>query len=591
LSEYDEIVINSSGGKDSQAVLHQAVEVAKAQGYPLDKITVVHCDLSSRVEWSGTEDLAREQAEHYGLKFDVVRRPSGDLLDQIGDRYNKQMQRQYDVQKLESMGIETWDQLANASEEEVAKAIGESELTDQSAAHRAKRLIGLNVDGSVSQAKGSATTKAEDAAKTQAAHVVNLEAWEKRAAGIEAKNEQKKQEHTVKLERWQKRVDRAIAAGKAPPKEPELKLNQTPKRPEDKTKEHTLGGSAPIDFGEVIAWPSAEARYCTSDHKSAQVRTWINGRHPANEIPTGEQRKVLQVLGIRREESANRLKYETFDHDKAASTKALSPKASVLAGLSPGDNKRQVDRWHPIIGQTTEQVWDTIKEAGTRHHAAYDMGMKRLSCMFCVFAAKEDIKVAAEMNPGPFREYLKMEHAVGSSFSPQYSLQDVAKELETERVLAIKEGRVVVQTDFTAYKSLIKAVARLMGKGAQGVDNQGDAVPDIDAGNIVVAAIARLRGEKQRIEKVHLYWRRNGLCVHLETAEKSHHVAHLPYPRAYNDSVLIQAVANAYHLTLEESNAPKASAADMDTSNLFKSLNWFMGLTEGEQRYFEVFKA
>src|SRR5262249_35559558 len=45
----------------------------------------VHADLG-RVEWPGTRVLAEEQARHYGLAFQVVRRPQGDLLDHIARR-------------------------------------------------------------------------------------------------------------------------------------------------------------------------------------------------------------------------------------------------------------------------------------------------------------------------------------------------------------------------------------------------------------------------------------------------------------------------------------------------------------------------
>ena len=80
LHDYHHVFIRSSGGKDSQAMLTHVVGVADAQSYPRSQITVTHSDLG-RVEWAGTTDLAREQAEHYGLAFVVVKRPQGDLLD------------------------------------------------------------------------------------------------------------------------------------------------------------------------------------------------------------------------------------------------------------------------------------------------------------------------------------------------------------------------------------------------------------------------------------------------------------------------------------------------------------------------------
>lgn len=84
----DKIVINSSGGKDSLAMLIRIVRQAKALGIPMDRLVVLHCDLG-RVEWEGTREVAQAQAEYFGLRFEVRRRAGGDLLDQIKARYIK----------------------------------------------------------------------------------------------------------------------------------------------------------------------------------------------------------------------------------------------------------------------------------------------------------------------------------------------------------------------------------------------------------------------------------------------------------------------------------------------------------------------
>jgi 3'-phosphoadenosine 5'-phosphosulfate sulfotransferase (PAPS reductase)/FAD synthetase len=85
LASYDRILVNSSAGKDSQAMLTYLVRLCGEQGIPLDRIVVVHCDLG-RVEWMGTAELAAEQAAAYGLRFEVVNRELGDLLDQVLQR-------------------------------------------------------------------------------------------------------------------------------------------------------------------------------------------------------------------------------------------------------------------------------------------------------------------------------------------------------------------------------------------------------------------------------------------------------------------------------------------------------------------------
>lgn len=104
LTEFDVIVVSTSAGKDSQAMLDHVVKLAEAAGVR-DRVCAVHADLG-RVEWKGTKELAAEQAAAYGVPFTVVSRigtvsngasksgtplyakgeARGDLLDQVEKR-------------------------------------------------------------------------------------------------------------------------------------------------------------------------------------------------------------------------------------------------------------------------------------------------------------------------------------------------------------------------------------------------------------------------------------------------------------------------------------------------------------------------
>ena len=85
LNLYDWIVLNTSGGKDSQAMLSWVSRLARFQRFPIDRIRVYHADLG-RAEWKGTAELAETQAKHFGLTFEKISRPQGDLLDQVKAR-------------------------------------------------------------------------------------------------------------------------------------------------------------------------------------------------------------------------------------------------------------------------------------------------------------------------------------------------------------------------------------------------------------------------------------------------------------------------------------------------------------------------
>lgn len=64
LRHYDYIVISSSGGKDSQAMLAHVHAQAVLQGVE-ERLIVVHADLGD-MEWPGTKEVAQAQADVYG---------------------------------------------------------------------------------------------------------------------------------------------------------------------------------------------------------------------------------------------------------------------------------------------------------------------------------------------------------------------------------------------------------------------------------------------------------------------------------------------------------------------------------------------
>ncbi len=70
LSSWRWIVVNSSGGKDSQTALRVVVDACDKQGVDRSRIVVSHQCLG-RMEWKGTLALVEQQAAHYGLRVEV----------------------------------------------------------------------------------------------------------------------------------------------------------------------------------------------------------------------------------------------------------------------------------------------------------------------------------------------------------------------------------------------------------------------------------------------------------------------------------------------------------------------------------------
>ena len=245
LGDWDVILINTSGGKDSQAMLGELARLAAEAGVPKRRLVAVHAELG-RVEWSGTLELAREQAEAYGVEFRSVRRPQGDLLDHV----------------------------------------------------------------------------------------------EKRGM-----------------------------------------------------------------------WPGPATRYCTSDHKRGQIAKVITALD--RERRTGGRFSLLNCMGLRAEESSARRKQAPYRRNKHFSTQT-----------------RTVYDWLPIHRWSERRVWAAISESGVRHHPAYDLGMPRLSCCFCIFAPREALVLAGRHNTELLDEYVAVEERIGHRFRVDLSLAEVRGDVE-----------------------------------------------------------------------------------------------------------------------------------------------------------------
>lgn len=147
-------------------------------------------------------------------------------------------------------------------------------------------------------------------------------------------------------------------------------------------------------------WPTPSMRFCTSDHKRAQIHRVITSLCDKVRKTTGKKVvRVLNAIGLRAEESPGRAKRADLTFDKRAS-----------------NGRRVVDVWLPVHAWTTEEVWDRIRVSGVPHHRAYDLGMPRLSCAFCIFASQDALLLAGEHNRPLLDQYVALEAKIGHDF-------------------------------------------------------------------------------------------------------------------------------------------------------------------------------
>lgn len=160
-------------------------------------------------------------------------------------------------------------------------------------------------------------------------------------------------------------------------------------------------------------FPSASARYCTSDHKRGQVAKVITSL-VAEKRDSGElgdpprQARVLSVMGIRADESTARSRKPALDEDEHASS-----------------SRRLVQTWLPILSWSEREVWERIRRSGVAYHHAYDLNMRRLSCCFCVLSSRRDLEIAARHNPELAQEYRQLEQKTGHTIKADLSMEQI----------------------------------------------------------------------------------------------------------------------------------------------------------------------
>ncbi len=166
-------------------------------------------------------------------------------------------------------------------------------------------------------------------------------------------------------------------------------------------------------------WPSREARYCTSDHKRGPLEKVIRALCRERGWAT-----AIHAMGERAQESPMRRK---LAHEPLHLHDGLTRTRTVRASDGPPGwgPARTVWVWHPIVLLTLNEVWARIERSGLPAHPVYAAGMRRLSCKTCIFASKDDLRVARSLDPAFFAEAVALEREIGHTIRPGFSLADL----------------------------------------------------------------------------------------------------------------------------------------------------------------------
>ena len=84
------------------------------------------------------------------------------------------------------------------------------------------------------------------------------------------------------------------------------------------------------------------------------------------------------------------------------------------------------------IAAPQSEVWEFIKAAKLPYHWAYDVGMPRLSCVFCIYATNEALELARFHNEDLYQEYVRIENLIKHDFKFKQPIANIRKLVEEE---------------------------------------------------------------------------------------------------------------------------------------------------------------
>lgn len=132
-------------------------------------------------------------------------------------------------------------------------------------------------------------------------------------------------------------------------------------------------------------FPSRKAQFCTEELTTIPITTQIVG-------PMLKGGPVLQWLGIRADESANRRKQPRFNRHESGSMV-----------------------WRPIFHWSVADVWAQHRKHGITPNPLYALGMNRVGCMPCINCRKSELRSIADLFPEHIERIARWERIVAGA--------------------------------------------------------------------------------------------------------------------------------------------------------------------------------
>ncbi|MER5302230.1 phosphoadenosine phosphosulfate reductase [Streptomyces lasiicapitis] len=206
---------------------------------------------------------------------------------------------------------------------------------------------------------------------------------------------------------------------------------------------------APYDLLTFVAergdWPwLGRARFCTGDWKTKLIFGAFSQAARDFKKARGRPARMLNVLGIRADESRDRRNRPALHR-------------------TTDNSHRVVDEWLPAHAESTAFVKAWTDAEGWPHHWAYDSvpgagdwaGNSRCSCSACVFSNRRDLLLAVARRPRLAALYAEVEYRRGVPFNPNTTITALIQ--EAARPGAPDPG-VVLDDDTADFEALERSV-------------------------------------------------------------------------------------------------------------------------------------
>lgn len=163
----------------------------------------------------------------------------------------------------------------------------------------------------------------------------------------------------------------------------------------------------------ILPWSTPSMRFCTSELKSAPIASALVKRFPG--------RRIISACGIRREEGNGRENSPRTNAPTSKKNKRLTNARAKTTGVD----------WNPIAAWSTADVFAFCAARGFQMHEGYALGMKRISCRYCIMQDLDDQRVSASVadNAPVFRTIVGLEIRSTFAFQGSRWLGDVAPQL------------------------------------------------------------------------------------------------------------------------------------------------------------------